>query len=41
MKFQMSLSSFGGHFVGDRKTFWVILVEGLMRNISVKIFSLG
>ena len=33
-----SISSFGGHFVQWRETILAMLVEGLLRNISVKLF---
>ena len=30
--------SSGGHFIQQSRTFYAILVEGIMRNISVKLF---
>ena len=33
-----SIFRFGGHFVHLNATVWEILVEGLMRNILVKLF---
>ena len=34
----ISIFSFGGHFFQRNRTFCVILVEGIMRHISVKLF---
>ena len=35
----ISIFSSGGHFVQQRKTFCAISVEGIIRNISVKLFE--
>ena len=35
-----SIFSFGGHFVQQRGTICAILIEGIMGNISVKLFKI-
>ena len=33
--------SSGGHFIQQSRTVCAILIEGIMRNISVKLFEFG
>ena len=35
---EFSIFSSGGHFIQQNGTVWVILVEGLMRKTSVKLY---